>query len=97
VRLFNLSPDTESADMSSGGQTLVTDIKYTLGSVWATIPAASASYTVTNHKTGAVLATDTYTAPPAPFVFTNFLIGMANATDATYKTQLVPLVDAPEA
>ena len=96
VRLFNLSPDTASASMSSGGSTLVSDVKYSIGSIWASIPAAKATFAVTDYTTGKSLATDTYTAPPAPFVFTNFLIGLQNATDAAYKTQLVPLVDAPE-
>jgi hypothetical protein len=96
VRLFNLSPDTPSADMSSGGVTLVLDILYSLGSVWAPISNGTSSYTATNSATGAVIATDSFTAPPAPYVFTNFLVGLANTTDATKKARLVALVDAPE-
>jgi len=96
ARLFNLSPDTQAASMSSGGKTLAQDIIYADGSVWAAVPVGSADYTVSNFVTNEVLAKNTFSAPPAPFVFTNFLIGLSNTTESAYKTQLVALVDAPE-
>ena len=97
ARLFNLSPDTESAGMQVNGQALVDNIKYTLGSVWAAVPVTSATFSIFNDKGNAVLTTDTFTPPPNPFVFTNFLIGLNNATAGSkFACRAVPLIDAPE-
>lgn len=97
ARLFNLSPDTVSAGMQVNGQALVDSVKYTLGSVWAAIPVASATFTIFNDAGKAVLTSDTFTPPPNPFVFTNFLIGLNNAsTGSKFACRAVPLIDAPE-
>jgi hypothetical protein len=97
VRLFNLSPDTPSAFMKVNGTIVVEDIAYSIGSVWAPIPADTADFTIFNNVTGVEVATDTFTPPQAPFVFTNFLIGLGNVSSgSTYATRTVPLIDAPE-
>ena len=95
VRLFNLSPDTEQVGMSVNGKVLVDGIKYTLGSIWAPIPVASATFTAFNDANNQTLTSRTFTPPPVPFVFTNFLIGLNNSTGA-YGPRMVPLIDAPE-
>jgi len=97
VRLFNLSPDTPSSGMKVGGVTLIDQVKYTIGSSWVPIPDVSQTFTVFNDRTGATLAQDTVTPPAAPFVFTNFLIGL-NSVSPTSKfyTRVIPLIDAPE-
>jgi hypothetical protein len=95
VRLFNLSPDTFMASMSSGGSTLASNIEYGLGSGWYQVPSGvSMPFTATDALTGATLATDSFVPPNAPYVFTNFLIGLSNST--AFPPRLVPLVDAPE-
>jgi hypothetical protein len=97
VRLFNLSPDTESAGMQVDGTVIVDQVKYTLGSEWAPISVASHTFTIFNDAGNKVLASDTYTPPPNPFVFTNFLIGLNNAsTTSKFACRAVPLIDAPE-
>jgi hypothetical protein len=97
VRLFNLASDVEMAGMKSGKATLVSHVKYTIGSEWAPIPVESATFTVFDQKTGKTLATTTTTPPHNPFVFTNFLIGLSNVSSASaFTTQVVPLIDAPE-
>ena len=95
VRLFNLSPDTDLAELSDGSTTLVQGVSYTLGSDWAPIPVESATFTAKDQKSGKTLASTTTTPPDAPFVFTAFLIGSQNKTGAL-GPQLVPLIDAPE-
>jgi hypothetical protein len=97
VRLFNLASDVKEAGLKAGGKTLVSHVKYTIGSEWAPIPVESATFTVFDQKTGKTLATTTTTPPHNPFVFTTFLIGLQNATtNSAYTTQIVPLIDAPE-
>ena len=45
VRLFNLATDVPTATLTSGGKTLASGVKYTLGSIpWAPVPAALASF-----------------------------------------------------
>jgi hypothetical protein len=95
VRLFNLSPDTVAAGLKRDGSTLVNHVDYTIGSGWAPVPSDSATFAVFDDKSGKTLVTGTFTPPEAPQVFTEFLIGMNNATGA-YGPQLVPLLDAPE-
>ena len=98
IRLFNLSPDTKSAGIQAGGTTLADNVLYTLGSVWVDIPQGAETFSVFDDATKKALATDTTSPPSAPFVFTNFLIGLQNATaGSTYATRVVPLIDAPEA
>ena len=97
ARLFNLSPDTPSAGMNIGTTTLVDGVKYSLGSVWAPIPVAEATFNIFADGTKQALTSDTFTPPPTPFVFTNFLIGMNNATEGSkFACRAVPLIDAPE-
>ena len=95
VRLFNLAPDVTEAGMKEGSTALVNNVKYTLGSSWAPITDAQGTFTVFDTASGATLASDTFTPPNAPFVFTNFLIGQKNQT-GTFGPKLVPLIDAPE-
>lgn len=97
VRLFNLSPDTPSAGMSVNGTVLIEGVPYTLGSQWAAVAADTATFNIFNNATGTALATDTFTPPNAPFVFTNFLIGVNNVSSGSkFTTRAVPLIDAPE-
>lgn len=97
VRLFNLSPDTQTAGMSVNGTIVVEGIPYSIGSTWAPIPADTATFTIFNNVTGTTLATDTFTPPNAPFVFTNFLVGLNNvSTGSKFAPRAIPLIDAPE-
>jgi len=98
ARLFNLMPDVVSAGMKAGGTTLVDGVKFTLGSVWAPVPDdQTQTYVAFDDQTGATLTSDSFEAPSSPFVFTNFLIGMRNATaGSALAPRFVPLVDAPE-
>ena len=68
VRLFNLAADIQAAGLTNGaGKTLVSGVKYTLGSVWAPIPAASDTFTAIS--TGnAKIASAPMTPPLAPQV-----------------------------
>jgi hypothetical protein len=95
VRLFNLSPDTAQAGLQANGKTLVNNVKYTLGSIWANIPEdTEATFSVFDSSSNKVLATSTFTPPTSPFVFTNFLVGLQSG--GTYGTRIVALIDAPE-
>jgi len=97
VRLFNLSPDTKDAGMLASGKVILNDIAYTLGSDWVVIPQGSETFTVVDSVSNKTLAADTTAPPNAPFVFTNFLIGLQSANNGSaYATQVVPLIDAPE-
>jgi hypothetical protein len=83
--------------MMSGNKTLVDGVLYTLGSGWAPIPTESQTFTIFNDANNAVLTTDVFTPPEAPFVFTNFLIGMSNETQGSvFACRAIPLIDAPE-
>ena len=82
VRLFNLATDVPTASLTSGGKTLASGVKYTLGSIpWAPVPAALASFTATASSEGNLtasaggLATASFNPPAAPEAFTAFLLG----------------------
>ena len=82
VRLFNLATDVPTATLTSGGKTLASGVKYTLGSIpWAPVPAALASFTATASSEGNLtasaggLATASFNPPAAPEAFTAFLLG----------------------
>ena len=97
VRLFNLSPDTKLAGMTRNSHVIIDKIDYTLGSSWVVVPEDQATFSAFDDANKAILASDTTTPPSPPFVFTNFLIGLNNATGgSTFATRLVPLIDAPE-
>lgn len=96
VRLFNLSPDTQSAGLAAGNQTLVDGVKYSIGSVWAPVKPDSLTFNAFDDNSKQSLASSTFTPPPAPFVFTAFLVGVQNSTSSAYTTRIVPLIDAPE-
>eukprot|EP01043_Picozoa_sp_COSAG02_P054134 COSAG02_NODE_6080_length_3815_cov_25.833961_4_plen_171_part_00 len=68
VRLFNLAADVQAAGLTNGaGKTLVSGVKYTLGSVWAPISAASDTFTAISTG-GSKLASAPMTPPLAPQV-----------------------------
>ena len=96
IRLFNLAADVQDAGLKVGGDVVVNDIQYTLGSNWAPIPVEQQSFTVFDDKSNKTLATFTTTPPTPPFVFTAFLLGMTNQT-GQYGPRTVQLIDAPEA
>jgi hypothetical protein len=80
-----------SAGLTDGaGKTLVSAVKYTLGSVWAPIPAASDTFAATS-AAGAKIASAPMTPPNAPQVFTAFLLGTKS-----FGYTLMPQIDAPE-
>ena len=90
VRLFNLAADVPSAGLSdASGKALVSGVKYTLGSVWAPIPAAAGTFTATS-ATGGTVASAPMTPPNAPQVFTAFLLGVKG-----FGYTLMPQIDAP--
>ena len=91
IRLFNLAADIHSAGLTNGAKkVLVSDVKFTLGSVWMPIPASADSFTATD-KSQAKIVTATMTPPDAPQVFTAFLLGTKE-----YGYTLMPQIDAPE-
>lgn len=97
VRLFNLSPDTINAGMKANGAILVDDVPYAQGSYWAFTTASQTNFTAFDDATMAPIATITTTPPPAPMVFTNFLVGLhTEKPSSPFATQLIPLLDAPE-
>ena len=90
VRLFNLAADVPSAGLSdASGKALVSGVKYTLGSVWAPIPAAAGTFAATS-ATGGTVASAPMTPPNAPQVFTAFLLGVKG-----FGYTLMPQIDAP--
>jgi len=102
VRLFNLATDVPLATLTSGGTTLASNVKYTLGSIpWAAVPASLATFSAsaatsmnsssTADAEGAALATASFNPPAAPEAFTAFLLGTKD-----FGYTLVPEVDAPE-
>lgn len=98
VRLFNLMPDVVSAGMEGNGKNLVDGVKFTLGSIWAPITSQeSMTFTAFDDQTNKNLATSTFQAPPSPYVFSQFLIGLANASsNSAFAPAMIPLIDAPE-
>ena len=95
VRLFNLSPDTKSAGMVSGGKVLASNVAYSLGSPWHTIQNASVSYSFTDDLTKKELLSRTEEPPPHGLGATNILLGL-QASAGLLGVNVVPLVDAPE-
>ena len=62
VRLFNLGPDTPTASMSANGKVTASNVDFTLGSTWSTMPASKTSFTITD-ATGKTLASFDQTPP----------------------------------
>ena len=94
VRLFNLAMDVPLADLTyDHGRPLVANVKYTLGSMWAPVPAGPRVLTATGTAAsgGGVHAIAPFTPPQAPEVFTVFLLGTK-----AYGYSLLPQIDAPE-
>jgi len=96
VRLFNLADDVAEAGLKMSGNTIVNDVRYTIGSGWYPIPVEQLDFAVFDDANNKTLATFSTTPPQPPYVFTAFLLGLANAT-GKYATRAVPLIDAPEA
>lgn len=97
VRLFNLSPDTKSAGMTSsatGTKEIVNDVAFSLGSQWVDVSKTTATYTVLDDGAGLKAIHSSSITPPAFGVWTNMLIGLQKGEKA--GVQVVPLVDAPE-
>ena len=95
VRLFNLSPDTQSSGMTVGGVAAASNIQYSLGSAWVPVPSTSAAFTFTDSTSKKTLVRKTVTPPAAPLGFTNVLLGLQNGA-GDLGVQVVSLVDAPE-
>ena len=98
VRLFNLSPDTARAGMTSsgsGGKEIASSVAYGLGSPWVTQPSQSLVFGFKDDTSGKTLTTLTLTPEAAPIGNTNVLLGLQGSTGA-YTVQAVPLTDAPE-
>lgn len=98
VRLFNLSPDTQSAGMSSstnGDMEIVKNVAFSLGSSWVDTSKATATYTILDDTTTRTINSRSIT-PPAFGVWTNMLIGLQKSGKVGQQLQVVPLVDAPE-
>ena len=94
VRLFNLSPDTKEASMAVDGKTTASDVTFTLGSDWASMPSTKQSFVVTDSSSGKTLTSFSQTPPVG--ASSVFLIGSQDAgVTAEYKTQSVFLVDNP--
>ena len=101
VRLFNLSPDTKSAGMSSsatGAEEIVNDVAFSLGSQWVDVSKTTATYTILDDSAGSKARPihSSSIAPPAFGVWTNMLIGLQKGGGAGVQLQVVSLVDAPE-
>ena len=99
VRLFNLSPDTKSAGMTStanGTAEIVSGVDYSLGSSWVRVPTAAATFGFVDDGTKKVIATKTLTPGAPPIGNTNVLIGLQGANAGPYTAQAVALQDAPE-
>ena len=98
VRLFNLSPDTKVAGLACSANAtseIATNVQYSLGSKWVTVPTASLSFAAFDDITKTKLTSRQETPPSAPLGFTNMLIGLQKGSGVT-AIQLVPLADAPE-
>lgn len=96
VRLFNLADDVPEAGLSVSGNTILNDVRYTIGSGWAPVQVEQLDFAIFDDSNNKTLAKFSTTPPQPPYVFTAFLLGLANATGA-YATRAVPLIDAPEA
>ena len=94
-RLFNLSPDTKDAGMSTGGQKLASNVHYSLGSQWCAVPNASATYEFTDDLKKKKIATKVEAPPTNGLGATNMLLGL-QAGSGLVRVNVVPLVDAPE-
>jgi len=97
ARLFNLSPDTQTAGMMYNNYIIVPDgISYSTGSPWMPIGPDSATFDVFSGSKDP-LANLTLAPPSGGAVFTAFLIGVQNTTFPTgVQPQIVALIDAPE-
>ena len=98
VRLFNLSPDTKAAGLTSslnGTTELASNVQYSLGSSWVNVATAATTWGVIDDLTKKKLATFRHTPPAAPLGFSNMLIGLQAGKGAT-AIRVVPLADAPE-
>jgi len=107
ARRFNLAVDVPLAGLQDGKGALLADqVKYTLGSKWAPVPATQQTFSAvadaaaTSASGGAagseggasaVLASAPFTPPGSPQVFTTFLMG-----SKAFGYSLLPQVDAPE-
>ena len=96
LRLFNLSPDTKRAGVALAGKSLATDVAFSLGSPWSTVPAKSETFDFTDSATGKTLLSKIETPPRAPIGTTSFLLGEQKPASADMGIQVVALNDAPE-
>lgn len=95
VRLFNLSPDTQSCAMAVGGVAAANDVAYSLGSDWTPVPPTPGTFTFSDSISKKTLITKTVAPPAAPLGFTNVLLGLQNGAGAL-GIHVASLVDAPE-
>jgi len=98
VRLFNLSPDTQSASLVEGGKAVVSRIQYGDASEWVPVPSFTPlNSTIMDDTSGKAIATDTTSPPAAPSVFTLWLLGNQTTVggDGAYSVRTLSLEDAP--
>ena len=96
VRLFNLSPTTKLAGLSSSklGSPSISGVKYSLGSDWESFPLGDQQWSFTDesvHPAKTMLQSDGSPAGP-PIGNTQFLLGM---TSVGSPLRALPLNDAP--
>ena len=104
VRLFNLSPTTKAAGMtSSSGGAFIAGIPYGASSKWKSFHAGPQVFTFVDdsHGSSSQLYVSPSETPPAPPIgSTQFLIGLqgrpAKPIDPTLSVSAVLLDDAPE-
>jgi hypothetical protein len=93
-----LSPDTKQAGMTCSGNgtnEIASGVDYGLGSDWAAVATASATFGFVDDAEKKVLTSRTITPAAAPIGNTNVLLGLQSGS-GTLGIQAVALVDAPE-
>ena len=99
LRLFNLSPDTKVAGMSSSGSTAISEVKFGLGSKWQAFPVGGQNFQFFDDDASPpkmILQKPGSLSGP-PVGETQFLMGLQNPqAPAALKLTSVLLLDAPE-
>jgi hypothetical protein len=98
VRLFNLSPDTVKAGMTSsanGTKEIASGVAYGLGSDWVPQPTKALAFGFVDDISGKSLTSHSLTPAAPPVGNTNVLLGLQSGS-GNFKVQAVPLTDAPE-
>jgi hypothetical protein len=80
---------------ANGTTEIATNIAFSLGSAWQSVPTVSATYTFKDDISKKTLTTKTLTPATAPIGNTNVLLGLEKGS-GDFVVQAVALVDAPE-